>query len=308
MIISLSKGEGHHTISVIDSGIEIADSSLQDQNLVLELELIREQSGNAHFTLTDFSGEKTSTIDGGAYMYALKTKDHNGGKSWYLAPLETTSTSVTPSSHTEFPIGKLPEKEENITSSQDVNINFDPYFDVINFSIREGGGILQNFWLGDDRTVHISDDGEQGALKQSMNATVEGSGILYVETGGSSKNTTVERGGSEIIGEQGISNSTIIYEGGQQKVEGGGTALQTTIYGGDQLIWGDSYENGGIVGSSAYDTILYGQGETPGQQNVYDDGMAVETKVMSGGIQTLAKWFPDDDNFAEKSRWFSHKY
>ncbi|QEE11846.1 BafA family autotransporter [Bartonella krasnovii] len=297
----IKKGEGHHTISVIDSGIEIADSSLQDQNLVLELELIREQSGNAHFTLTDFSGEKTSTIDGGAYMYALKTKDHNGGKSWYLAPLETTSTSVTPSSHTEFPIGKLPEKEENITSSQDVNINFDPYFDVINFSIREGGGILQNFWLGDDRTVHISDDGEQGALKQSMNATVEGSGILYVETGGSSKNTTVERGGSEIIGEQGISNSTIIYEGGQQKVEGGGTALQTTIYGGDQLIWGDSYENGGIVGSSAYDTILYGQGETPGQQNVYDDGMAVETKVMSGGIQTLAKWFPDDDNFAEKA-------
>ncbi|UNF39361.1 BafA family autotransporter [Bartonella krasnovii] len=296
----IKKGEGHHTISVIDSGIEIADSSLQNQNLVLELDLIHEQSGNAHFTLTDFSGEKTSTIDGGAYMYDLRMKDHNGGKIWYLAPLETTSTSVTPSSHTEFPIGKLPEKEENITSSQGVNINFDPYSDVINFSIREGGGILQNFWLGDNRTVHISDDGEKGSLKQSMNATVEGSGTLYVEAGGSSKNTTIENGGSEIIGEQGISNSTIIYEGGQQKVEGGGTALQTTIYGGEQSIWGDSYVNGGIAGSNAYDTTIYGQGETPGQQNVYDDGMAVGTKVMSGGIQTLAKWFPSDDNFAEK--------
>ncbi|WP_273754358.1 BafA family autotransporter [Bartonella sp. MM73XJBT.G] len=297
----IKKGEGDHTISVIDYGIEIADSSLQNQNLVLELDLIHEQSGNAHFTLTDFSGEKASTIDGGAYMYALKTKDHNGGKTWYLAPLETTSTSVTPSSHTEFPIEKFPEKEENITPSQDVNINFDPYSDVINFSIREGGGILQSFLLDDDRVVYISDDGEQGALKQSMNATVAGSGTLYVETGGFSENTTVERGGSELIGEQGISSSTIIYDGGQQKVEGGGTALQTTIYGGDQLIWGDSYENGGIVGSSAYDTIIYGQGDTPGQQNVYDDGMAVGTKVMSGGIQTLAKWFPDDDNFAEKA-------
>ncbi|QEE09118.1 autotransporter outer membrane beta-barrel domain-containing protein [Bartonella kosoyi] len=297
----IKKGEGHHTISVIDSGIEIANSSLQNQNLALELDLIHEQSGNAHFTLTDFSGEKTSMIDGGAYLYDLKTKDHNGGKIWYLAPLETTSTSVIPSPHAESPIDKLPETEENMTPSQDVNINFDPYSNVINFSIREGGGILQNFLLDDDRVVYISDDREQGALKQSINVTVEGSGRLYVESGGFVKNTTIENGGSEIIGEQGISDSTIIYEGGQQKVEGGGTALQTTIYGGDQLIWGDGYVNGGIVGSSAYDTIIYSQGDTLGQQNVYDDGMAVRTKVMSGGIQTLAKWFPDDDNFAEKA-------
>ncbi|WP_273758025.1 BafA family autotransporter [Bartonella sp. AU55XJBT] len=297
----IKKGEGHHTISVIDSGIEIANSSLQNQNLVLELDLIHQQSGNAHFTLTDFSGEKTSTIDGGAYLYDLKTKDHNGGKIWYLAPLETTPTSVIHTPHTEPSIDKLPEKEENMTPSQDININFDPYSDVINFSIREGGGILQSFLLDDDRVVYISDDGEQGTLKQSINATVEGSGRLYVEAGGFVKNTTIENGGSEIIGEQGISESTIIYEGGQQKVEGGGTALQTTIYGGDQLIWGDGYMNGGIVGSSAYDTTIYGQGDIPGQQNVYDDGMVVRTKVMSGGIQTLAKWFPDDDNFAEKA-------
>nr|WP_256478123.1 BafA family autotransporter [Bartonella sp. B1099] len=297
----IKKGEGHHTISVIDSGIEISDSFLQNNKLVLELDLIHEQNGNAHFTLTDFSGEKTSTIDGGAYLYDLKTKDHNGGKIWYLAPLETTSIPVIHASNTEPSINKLPEKEENITSSQDVNINFGPYSDVINFSIREGGGILQSFLLDDDRIVYISDDGEQGALKQSINATVEGSGRLYVEAGGFVKNTTIENGGSEIIGEQGISESTIIYEGGQQKVEGGGTALRAEIYGGEQLVFGEGYVNGGIEGSSVYNTTVYGQGDTLGQQNVYDDGMAVGTKVMSGGIQTLSKWFPYDNNFAEKA-------
>ncbi|EJF86697.1 BafA family autotransporter [Bartonella rattimassiliensis] len=288
----IKKGEGHHTISVIDSGIEIANFSLQNQNLVLELDLIHEQSGKAHFTLTDFSGEKISMIDGGVYMYDLKMKDHNGGKIWYLATSQTTFTPVISSPHADS-IDKLLEKEENVTSSKDFNIS-----DVMNFSIHQGGGILQNFWLSDDRIVSISDDG--GAHKQSVNTTIEGSGILYVEAGGLSKNTTIENGGSEIVGEQGISESTIIYEGGKQKIEGGGTALQTTIYGGDQLIWGDSYENGGVVGSSAYNTIIYGQGDILGQQNVYDDGMAVRTKVMNGGIQTLAKWFPGDDNFAEK--------
>ncbi|WP_273783296.1 BafA family autotransporter [Bartonella sp. AU15XJBT] len=292
----IKKGDGHHTISVIDSGIEIANSSLQTQNLVLELNLINDQSGKAHFALTDFSGEKISTIDGGAYLYVLKEKDYNGGKIWYLATPQTTSIPVIPSPHAESPIDKLPEKEENMASSKDFSIS-----DVINFSIREGGGILQNFWLGDGSIVYISNDGEKDALKKSINATVAGSGTLYVEAGGFSENTTIENGGLEIIGEQGISESTIIYEGGQQKVEGGGTALQAKIYGGNQLVWGDSYVNGGIVGSSAYDTIIYGQGDIPGQQNVYDDGMAVGTKVMSGGIQTLAKWFPGDDNFAEKA-------
>ncbi|WP_280109520.1 pertactin-like passenger domain-containing protein, partial [Bartonella queenslandensis] len=292
----IEKGEGHHTISVIDSGIEIANSSLETQNLILELDLINEKSGKAHFALTDFSGEETSTIDGGVYIYALKKKDHNGGKIWYLAPLETTSAPVISAPHTESPVDKLPEKEENMTSSKDFSIS-----DVINFSIREGGGILQNFLLSDDRVVYISSDGEKGSLKKSINTTVEGSGTLYVEGGGFSKNTTIERDGAEIIGEQGISESTIIYEGGKQKVEGGGSALRAEIYGGEQLVFGDGYVDGGIVGSSVYDTIIYGQGGTQGQQNVYDDGMAVETKVMRGGIQTLAKWFPEDNNFAEKT-------
>ncbi|WP_375649572.1 BafA family autotransporter [Bartonella sp. AA78NXGY] len=292
----IKQGSGNHTISVIDSGVEITNSPLQDQNLVLELDLIHVQSGNAHFTLTDFSGEETSTIDGGAYMYGLKTKDDNGGKTWSLATSQITSAPVIPSPHVESPIDKLPEKEENMTSSKDFSIS-----DVIHYSIGEGGGILQSSWLGDNNVVYVSDDGEQGVLKKSINNTIQGSGRLYVEAGGFSKNTTIENGGVEIVGEQGISEFTIIYEDGKQRVEGGGTALRAEIYGGEQLVFGDGYVNGGIVGSSAYNTILYGQGDTPGQQNVYDDGMAVGTKVMSGGIQTLAKWFPNDDNFAEKA-------
>ncbi|WP_375668196.1 BafA family autotransporter [Bartonella sp. AP36NXGY] len=292
----IKQGSGNHTISVIDSGVEITNSPLQDQNLVLELDLIHVQSGNAHFTLTDFSGEETSTIDGGAYMYGLKTKDDNGGKTWSLATSQITSAPVIPSPHVESPIDKLPEKEENMTSAKDFSIS-----DVIHYSIGEGGGILQSSLLGDDNVVYVSDDGEQGVLKKSINNTIQGSGRLYVEAGGFSKNTTIENGGVEIVGEQGISEFTIIYEDGKQRVEGGGTALRAEIYGGEQLVFGDGYVNGGIVGSSAYNTILYGQGDTPGQQNVYDDGMAVGTKVMSGGIQTLAKWFPNDDNFAEKA-------
>ncbi|WP_375649646.1 pertactin-like passenger domain-containing protein, partial [Bartonella sp. MU70NMGDW] len=223
----IKQGSGNHTISVIDSGVEMTNSSLQDQNLVLELDLIHDQSGNAHFTLTDFSGEETSTIDGGAYMYGLKTKDDNGGKTWSLATSQITSAPVIPSLHVESPIDKLPEKEENMTSSKDFSIS-----DVIHYSIGEGGEILQSSLLGDDNVVYVSDDGEQGVLKKSINNTIQGSGRLYVEAGGFSKNTTIENGGTEIVGEQGISESTIIYEGGKQRVEGGGSALRAEIYGG----------------------------------------------------------------------------
>ncbi|WP_375663011.1 MULTISPECIES: pertactin-like passenger domain-containing protein [unclassified Bartonella] len=54
----IKRGAGHHTISVIDSGVEMTDSLLQNQNLILELDLIHVQSGNAHFTLIDFGVKK----------------------------------------------------------------------------------------------------------------------------------------------------------------------------------------------------------------------------------------------------------
>nr|WP_026501278.1 pertactin-like passenger domain-containing protein [Bartonella vinsonii] len=58
--------------------------------------------------------------------------------------------------------------------------------------------------------------------------------------------------------------------------------------------------NDGVVNSTAYSTTIYGQGETLGQQSMYDDGVVSDTKIMRGGIQNLAKWFTDDD-FALKS-------
>ncbi|WP_375696033.1 pertactin-like passenger domain-containing protein, partial [Bartonella sp. AC67GZZY] len=303
----IKRGAGHHTISVIDSGVEITNSPLQDQNLVLELDLIHDQSGNAHFTLIDFWGEEIATVDNGVYMYALKKKDHNGGKIWSLSTPsmpEKNFSPIFPPSHMELPIAESFEQEKYGSPLEDSIANsykgdFSFYAEDFITGTREK--ILQSSVLGDNSIVYIAGDGETDDFKLSINNTVPETATLYIETGGFSKNTTIENGGVEIVGEQGISEFTIIYEGGKQRVEGGGTALKAEIYGGEQLVFGDGYVNGGIVGSSAYNTTLYGQGDTPGQQNVYDDGMAVGTKVMSGGIQTLAKWFADDDDFIQKS-------
>ncbi|UNE53481.1 BafA family autotransporter [Bartonella machadoae] len=80
----IRKGTGHHKISIIDSGIKITNSSLINQDLIFELDLIHDQGGKAHFTLTDFSGEEISAIDNGVYIYALKKKNHHKGNIWSL--------------------------------------------------------------------------------------------------------------------------------------------------------------------------------------------------------------------------------
>ncbi|MBB4076103.1 outer membrane autotransporter protein [Bartonella fuyuanensis] len=300
----IKKGAGHHKISVIDSGVEIVNSPLLNQNLIFDLDLIHDQSGNAHFTLIDFSGEEISTFDSGVYMYALRKKDHNGGKIWSLSTPEKKPSPLVPSFHMRLPIAKFFEREKTVSFSEDSIVSSytgDFSFYAEDFNIGTGDEILRSSILSDNSIVYISGDGETDNLKLSINNTIQETAALYVEAGGFSKNTTIENGGSEIIGEQGISEFTIIYEGGKQRVEGGGSALKTEIYGGEQLVFGDGYDNGGVVGSSAYNTTIYGQAEIPGLQNVYDDGMVVGTKIMKGGIQTLAKWFVDDDDFLQKS-------
>ncbi len=79
--LSIKNGSGYHTISVVDSGVDIVDPSSTD------LDLIFDQSGEAHFTLKKFSGAKISTVDGGTYMYGLKEKNNEdgSGKIWYLS-------------------------------------------------------------------------------------------------------------------------------------------------------------------------------------------------------------------------------
>ncbi|WP_342752660.1 MULTISPECIES: hypothetical protein [unclassified Bartonella] len=240
----------------------------------------------------------------------MKSKNSGKGeeKIWYLAAAEKVSTSLTPSSKMELPIIEALGKEEDITVFQDPIVSSyvsDFSFYTDDFIMEKEDEILQSSIISENNTAHIADDGDSDARKWSLNTTIDGSGTLYVEAGGFSKNTTILDGGSEIVAEQGISESTIIYEGGKQHVEGGGGALKAEIYGGEQLIFGDSYVNGGIVGSSAYNTTIYGQGKIPGYQKVYDDGMAVVTKIMEGGIQLLAKWFPDDEGVIEKSGGFA---
>ncbi len=286
----IEKGTGNHTVSIMDSGTEIINSSFSS------LDLITDKSGGAHFTLKNHLGEKADAVDGGAYMYDLKQKDHNGGKIWYLTILEKPSTSLIIPSHTVLSIAETFKKEEDKTVSKNAIIS--SYTN--DFSVSEDKFVLQNFLLNDDRTVYIFDDGETEGTKFSVNNTVERAGTLYVEAGGFSENTTVGNGGSEVIAEQGISQSTIVYEGGRQSVEGGGTAIDTEIYGGNQFVFGEGDVNDGVVSSTAYSTTIYGQGKTVGQQSVYDDGVVSDTKIMRGGVQNLAKWFADDD-FALKS-------
>ncbi len=289
----VEKGVGNHTISVVDSSAEILNSFFHP------LDLITDKSGKAHFSLKNHSGEKAEAVDGGAYMYDLKQKnsENGGGKIWYLAAAEKVSTAVITSPNTALPIPRSFGKEEDMTVLQDPIVS--SYTN--DFGIGEDIFILQSSVLSDDNVVYISDVGEVGVHKWSINNMVEGSGTLYIEAGGFSKNTTIANGGSEVVAEQGVSKSTIIYEGGQQRVEGGGTAMETEIYGGNQFVFGEGDVNDGVVSSTAYNTTIYGQGETLGQQSVYDDGVVSETKIMRGGVQNLAKWFADDEGFALKS-------
>ncbi|MET3589429.1 hypothetical protein ABID23_000511, partial [Bartonella silvatica] len=283
----IKNGSGHHTISVMDSGPEITNSSFYG------VDLITDKSGKADFALKKHSGKMAEIVDGGAYMYHLKQRDDKGGKIWYLVAIEK-KIPIPPSSPQLPTIAGALGKETTILQDPIISSYTNDFsFYADDFRADEDRFILRNSTLSDDN-IAVNP-------KWSINNTVEGTGILYIEEGGLSKNTTILNGGSEVVGEQGISESAIVYEYGIQRVEGGGSALNAEIYGGEQTIFGDSYVNGGIVGSSAYNTKVYGQGDALGQQNVYDDGMAVGTKVMDGGVQTLAKWFVEDDSFLEKS-------
>ncbi|GAA5103914.1 BafA family autotransporter [Bartonella jaculi] len=294
----IEKGQGSHTVSIVDTGTEITNSSFR------AIDLITDKSGKARFSLTNHFGGKTDTVDGGTYMYDLKEKEDKGGKTWYLAAAEKASTSLTTSSNTESPITESPRKEGDMTVLRDPIVSSyesDFSFYANDFSVGEDEFILQSFLLRDGNVIHISDDGGGDLYKESINTMVEGSGRLYVEAGGLSKNTTIGNGGSEVVREQGTSEFAIVYKGGKQSVEGGGTAMETQLYGGQQVVFGEGYASDGVVSSTAYSTIIYGQGKTLGQQSVYDDGVVSDTKVMRGGVQNLAKWFPDDENFAQKS-------
>lgn len=75
----VEKGAGNHTITVADSGVEITDPFSHKRDLITD------QSGGAHFTLTDLKGENINALDGGTYMYGLKERKDENGKVWFLS-------------------------------------------------------------------------------------------------------------------------------------------------------------------------------------------------------------------------------
>ncbi|WP_455474534.1 autotransporter outer membrane beta-barrel domain-containing protein [Bartonella sp. B30(2025)] len=124
--------------------------------------------------------------------------------------------------------------------------------------------------------------------------------IFEVDAGDLSRNTIVLRDGTEIVKKEGISEFTLVQAGGKQSVEKGGVARGTTVYGGTQSIFGEGEMNGVPVSSRAYNTHIYSHDDAKGEQKVYGAGIAWGTKVMAGGMQTIAKWFPDDEGFVSK--------
>ncbi|GAA5103919.1 BafA family autotransporter [Bartonella jaculi] len=155
------------------------------------------------------------------------------------------------------------------------------------------GAFLENFVLDNNGKAHFSNDGKIDKPGLSINNTVRNGAEIYVYAGGLSENSTIEHGGSESVeaskGKQGFSKNAVIKEGGRQNVGNGGKVEGTKIYGGEQLIWGEGDVGGQIKASSASGTVIYGQGETLGQQKIYDGGSAWNTKVMQGGVQEIAK-------------------
>ncbi|OLL53470.1 pertactin-like passenger domain-containing protein, partial [Bartonella henselae] len=117
-----------------------------------------------------------------------------------------------------------------------------------------------------------------------------------------SSNITVSEGGVEIVDNRGTSMGATIQKGGMQIVTRGATAMKTKIHGSKQFILEDkSITNLEDVEkrSSAYDATVSGGNGAVGQQNLYDGGMAWNTKVMQGGEQNLYMGQREDGGIAE---------
>ncbi|WP_455478451.1 BafA family autotransporter [Bartonella sp. B10] len=105
----IGTGGGNHTISVVDSGIEITNLLAREHDFVTELNLItdRSENGGANFTLTDYSGRAVTTVDGGTYMYSLQKRAKSDNQTiWYLGaetgkrkPLESNRRRVIKKPH-----------------------------------------------------------------------------------------------------------------------------------------------------------------------------------------------------------------
>ncbi len=173
-------------------------------------------------------------------------------------------------------------QEKNITMLKSSELIF----------INSGTNLAYHVFEHDGKGYFLN-DGDTDKPGLSSNNTVRNGGEIHVYAGGRSENSKIEHGGTEIVqaskGKQGFSKNAVVKEGGRQRIENGGKVEGTEIYGGEQLVFGEGDVRGQIKASSASNTVIHGQGETLGQQKVYDGGSAWNTKVMQGGIQEIAK-------------------
>ncbi|ABM45020.1 hypothetical protein H704_00473 [Bartonella bacilliformis Peru38] len=79
---------GNHKVSIVDTGVEYANSS----TLTSKLNLISDAVGGAQFALANLSGNGIENVDLGAYKYKLgydeksqETDDEKDKRTWYLA-------------------------------------------------------------------------------------------------------------------------------------------------------------------------------------------------------------------------------
>ncbi|ABM45243.1 hypothetical protein H704_00472 [Bartonella bacilliformis Peru38] len=182
---------------------------------------------------------------------------------------------------------------------------FGGYYGVDNaLIIIDDGKILKDSILAGGNVANISHEesdipnNEKNSPGKSVNVIVKDEGKLYVNKGGMSKNTVIDRGGSELVeatgGLQGVSKNATVKKDGWQIIDQGGKSEGAQIYGGKQVILGEGLVGDKDTSSSAYDTVIYSDGETLGEQKVYDGGIAQNTKIMNGGVQEVAKVGPKE--------------
>lgn len=116
----------------------------------------------------------------------------------------------------------------------------------------------------------------------------------------------IQDGGVEIVENGKTSIGATVEEGGKQIVTRGGKAIDTKISGGKQFVFEESPANFDDLQrqSSAYDAIVSGGNGVVGQQNVYDDAKAWNTKVTQGGEQNLYMGNKKSVVVLQKTLWF----
>ncbi|WP_375661837.1 pertactin-like passenger domain-containing protein [Bartonella sp. OC16QHHD] len=172
--------------------------------------------------------------------------------------------------------------------------------------------VLTNSIISDGAAIYITNRDSEGSVinsfnykdaAYSINNTVREGGKLYIDAASVSRDTTIEHGGIEVVQNLSSSEYATVKKGGKQIVESGANAEGAQIHGGEQIIFGKGSLGSGLSrkdkASSAYNTEIYAENGMLGLQSVYSGGMAVDTKVMKGGVQNLDGKENSNNGFAE---------